>query len=87
MRNKAWRRHKDYSKALRKAKIVHEQGDYWNYKSSHQLVKGKIHCSCPLCSVKTNKDGYSHSNLKRFKEIEFYEEEACEDGLPRYSEL
>ena len=79
MRNKAWRRHKNYVKALRKARIIKEQQNYWGYKSLNQLVKGKIHCSCPLCSVKTNRDGYSHSDLKKFKEIELYEEEVCED--------
>ena len=65
MRSKAWRRHKNLVKALRKARIIKEQNDYWNYKSLNQLVKGKIHCSCPMCSSKTKKDGYSHSDLKK----------------------
>ena len=75
MRSKAWRRHKNLVKALRKARIIKEQHDYWNYKSLNQLVKGKIHCSCPMCSSKTNKNGYSHADMKKFKEIEFVDDE------------
>lgn len=32
MRDRAWRRYKNYTKAKRKERIVHEQNDYWHYK-------------------------------------------------------
>lgn len=70
-RTKSWRRHKNYCKALRKAKIVKSQGDYWNYKSLHQLDKGKIHCSCWLCSQKTKIHGYSISDLRKFDKLNY----------------
>ena len=42
------------AKAKRKARIVHEQNDYWFYPHFGQYRKGKIHCSCPMCAQKTN---------------------------------
>ena len=64
MRNKAWRRHKDYSKAKRKRDIDRELQPIFNneeglhfwywYGNLHQYSKNKIHCSCPLCAAKTN---------------------------------
>ena len=33
--------------------IIHEQGDYWNYRHDGELDKGKIHCSCPYCRRKS----------------------------------
>ncbi len=53
-RNRGNRRKKNSQKALRKARIIHALHDYWNYNSLHELSKGKIHCSCPLCAAKTN---------------------------------
>ena len=70
-RTKQWRRCKNYSKALRKAKIIHNQHDYWNYKSLHQLVKGKIHCSCWMCSSKTKVHGYSVSDLRKLDKLNY----------------
>ena len=86
MRNRAWRRHKNYTKAKRKQRIVHEQNDYWHYPYFGQYIKGKIHCSCPMCAYKTRNKGkhrnrqlwhgpiyYKHSELKR--QIAMTEEE------------
>lgn len=53
-RHRGNRRKQDVRKALRKARIIHNLHDYWDYPSLHALSKSKIHCSCPLCSVKTN---------------------------------
>lgn len=50
MRTKAERRHKDFSKALRKKKICEEQYGFEYYDNLHQYSKNKIHCSCPLCT-------------------------------------
>lgn len=44
----AWKRHKDWTKALRKQHIIQASGfDYYN--NLHQYSKNKIHCSCPMC--------------------------------------
>lgn len=59
MRNRAERRHLNIKKALRKKKISDNYGFaiYNNshyYDNLHQYSKNKIHCSCPICSAKTN---------------------------------
>lgn len=52
------RRHQEWVHIRRKMRILK---DIWNetdwilYKQSHRLSKGKIHCSCPMCSIKTNR--------------------------------
>lgn len=40
--------------ALRKVHIVYMLNDYWYYPEFGYYRKGKIHCSCPICSAKTN---------------------------------
>ena len=40
-------------------------------KHEGQLSKGKIHCSCPMCSAKFNK----HPNIRDTKKIEFMKKE------------
>lgn len=71
MRDRAWRRKKDFSKAKRKRKIDLDctwwsevPADFMNfntsggfYKNLHQYSKNKIHCSCPMCSAKTRNKG------------------------------
>ncbi len=70
MRTRAERRHNDWTKAKRKWRIdldttvefnrktddEHLYNDrYWMlYDNLHQYSKNKIHCSCPMCSAKTN---------------------------------
>lgn len=55
-RGRAYNRHISKTKAKRKKKIAetvyHMCGPY--YDNLHQFSKNKIHCSCPLCSQKTN---------------------------------
>lgn len=59
MRTLAEKRHYDYTKAVRKREIdraLSAASIYshdW-YDNLHQYSKNKIHCSCPLCSRKTN---------------------------------
>ena len=56
MRNRAERRHNDWRKARRKRRIIRAYG--WDYYDNlHQYSKNKIHCSCPMCSEKTNNKG------------------------------
>ena len=61
MRPTAEKRHNDYKKAIRKRRIDREiKPSGWEhdwYDNLHQYSKNKIHCSCPLCSYKTNNKG------------------------------
>ena len=53
-KNRGNRRWRDNQKAERKqtiSKRIHHDGWYAHF---GQYRKGKIHCSCPLCSAKTN---------------------------------
>ena len=65
MRTKAERRHKDFSKALRKKKISEEHYGIEYYDNLHQYSKNKIHCSCPLCTSESNfgfRKKYTHAD-------------------------
>lgn len=72
MRTRAERRRNDINKALRKKKIAKEV--YWSspesvweyYDNLHQYSKNKIHCSCPICSMKTKNKGKRKSLNKNF---------------------
>lgn len=52
------RRHNNWKKAIRKRRIDREKDGTNNHKdwydNLHQYSKNKIHCSCPMCSAKTN---------------------------------
>jgi len=56
MRTTAEKRHNDWKKAIRKRRIDRERNPNSNdyYDNLHQYSKNKIHCSCPMCSAKTN---------------------------------
>ena len=34
-----------------------------------KLLKGKVHCSCPMCATKTKKDGWKHSDAQKLEDI------------------
>lgn len=57
----AKKRYHDVTKAIRKRNIAHSYSLFafsgW-YDNLHQYSKNKIHCSCPMCSVKTNTSIY-----------------------------
>ena len=66
-RSKEYNRHKSLVKAKRKQKISrsiysspYSSGDFYN--NLHQYSKNKIHCSCPLCSIKTRNKGRRTKN-------------------------
>lgn len=76
-RERSWRRHKDYVKALRKRELDLSVS-WWSevpadplkfdvsggmYKNLHQYSKNKIHCSCPSCSAKTRNKSYRRRHL------------------------
>ena len=76
MRTHAEKRHNDWKKAIRKRKIIRQYGfDY--YDNLHQYSKNKIHCSCPICSIKTKhklrgpKKWYSKHDQLQFERLEF----------------
>lgn len=82
MRNLAEKRHNDWKKAIRKKKIINAYG--WDYYDNlHQYSKNKIHCSCPLCRVKTAKrkqvwsggKNWSIADERRIEEMNEQEEE------------
>lgn len=59
-RGKAWRRHKDYSKAKRKRELDKSYAlspEWVCYNNLHQYSKNKIHCSCPMCRCKSKNKG------------------------------
>ena len=60
-RSRHTRRKKDAHKAIRKQKIAQEVYSYEWYDNLHEYSKGKIHCSCPMCS------GASKTNTKALR--------------------
>ena len=80
MRTRAERRKANFGVINRKKKLAKSiYGDDY-YKHDGQYCKGKIHCSCPLCSAKTKQYGntpnYKHSEEVKIesmneKEAEF----------------
>lgn len=54
-RHRGNRRDMRQRKIDRKERIIKEQNDFYFYKDQPgRLNKAKIHCSCPMCSTKTN---------------------------------
>ncbi len=80
-RNRAWRRKKNYSKAIRKMKLSKSYAFVWEdgwYDHLGQYIKGKIHCSCPLCSAKTRSRkryggviSYKHSDKIKIDSMDY----------------
>ena len=59
--NRRWRNHQ---KAVRKQNISrHVYGFEW-YECLGKYDKGKVHCSCPYCTAKTNDKFYGSNNYK-----------------------
>lgn len=87
-RDRAYRRKKNFSKARRKKRICLDiMGSDW-YKHDGQYIKGKIHCSCPLCREKSkmknarygNVHNYTHSDAMKLERdklslYEYYKED------------
>lgn len=66
MRSRAERRKLRYKKIKRKKKIAKEVYGFPYYHEDGKYSKGKIHCSCPMCSAKTNTIG-KYGTYGRFK--------------------
>ena len=73
----AMNRHNSRKKALRKRTIdrqVHWCGrnnEYSWYDNLHEYSKGKIHCSCWLCSAKTRKHGPTITDIRKIQRLEY----------------
>ena len=70
-RDRGKRRKDNYKKAIRKRKISESKlgkNNAW-YEHLGQYIKGKIHCSCPLCTAysKTNTKGKWCKGKKNYK--------------------
>lgn len=57
-RNRGYYRKQRNKHIRRKKKIIHMLNNYWHYKYEGVLSKGKIHCSCGMCTNKTRNKGY-----------------------------
>lgn len=88
-RTRALRRKNDYTKAIRKKKISDSYcPDGW-YDHFGQYIKGKIHCSCQMCTAytKTNSKGrwcggkknWKCSDVKKIEEMDFETKEEFEN--------
>mgnify|MGYP006949741162 FL=1 len=75
--NNAYKRFKTQAHISRKKRIVK---DCWGLSPDfipnvltqpHRLSKGKVHCSCPMCSQKTRKNGWKYRDkVNREKGLE-----------------
>ncbi|WP_341300455.1 hypothetical protein MHB44_19150 [Lysinibacillus sp. FSL H8-0500] len=62
-RNRAYYRHHRRRVIQRKLKIAKSYD--WQFRYAGQLAKGKIHCSCWMCTQKTKRDGFPHGQIKK----------------------
>lgn len=74
-RTRDYRRKKNYSKAMKRKKFCENAYGFDWYEHLGQYIKGKIHCSCPLCSAKSKRNGYKPSDLRK---IESYKNQISE---------
>lgn len=59
---------------MRIDKEVHNIGSWYKFRG--QYSKGKIHCSCPMCAVKTRVNGRKISEKRKLIELEDVREDA-----------
>ena len=63
-RNRAYYRKMRIKHINRQKRINKSYGWYWYYKYDGMYSKGKIHCSCGLCSAKTRNKGYKRRHVR-----------------------
>ena len=66
-RSRDYYRHHRNRVIQRKIKIAKQIG--WHSRFTGYFAKGKIHCSCWMCSDKTNKDGFPHSQIIQLERL------------------
>ena len=82
-RSVEFNRFQRYVHIERKKRIIKDQNNYWYYKHEGELNKGKIHCSCWMCSGKTSVHGYKISDIRKLESLEaqvgdyYNESEGC----------
>ena len=69
-RNSDYRRFRREVAISRRKRIIKEGGDYWSYQFEGCLAKGKIHCSCPWCSVKSSKEALMADKRKLISDLD-----------------
>ena len=72
-RDRGEKRKIDFIHALRKKNKAETIGLNKNcpyYDNLHQYSKNKIHCSCPDCSDKKKKNGYTNTDKKKLLNLE-----------------
>ena len=69
-RDRGEKRKIDFTHALRKKKKAETKFSSPYYDNLYQYSKNKIHCSCPDCSGKTSRDGYTNSDKKKLLNFE-----------------
>lgn len=90
-RNRAWRRKKNYSKAIRKFGFLsklygHEElSDKEKRKCVGELIKGKAHCSCGMCVQKTNNRG-NYGRAINYKHSDEMKVNSMKDQINDYKE-
>ena len=83
-RTKAERRHNDWKKIHHKEYIIRNiwRDENWFNDAfagkEHYLSKNKIHCSCPICTAKTRRDGYKISDLRKLESLQSSLEESTD---------
>ena len=68
-RDRGEKRKIDFTHALRKKKKAETKSSTY-YDNLHQYSKNKIHCSYPICSGKTSRNGYTISDKKKLLNFE-----------------
>jgi len=74
-KTKAEYRHHRKRVIARKKEFIKKSG-FWHYKFEGQLGKGKIHCSCRMCSGKTKYRGASLADRRKIDRCELMIKEA-----------
>lgn len=49
--------------------IGHDYVEEYIQGKENKLFKGKVHCSCPICSVKTNRNGWKPRDLRELERM------------------
>ena len=81
MRPLAEKRHNDFKKAIRKRNIDREVRQFTDkdwYDNLHQYSKNKIHCSCPLCCAKTDRNAKEGNPIPDRRKIEAMDDQEKE---------
>lgn len=73
-RSRAYTRYQRRAHISRKKRIIAEE-NIWYYKFEGQLSKGKIHCSCPMCRLKSY-DQRQARDIRRLNSMDYSERAA-----------